>query len=399
MTQKVLPSNPLVAVSDNGAPITSDGGNVLLSMFLNSPVVSRLFNNVEFNDNRKNPRYAKVELLLQMLIQVIEGYRNDDVADYLTQDIEHRLVYAQNMASQPTISRFLSHLTNEDIDELQELNRRIVSLIDERSANTELVLDLDSTYFETFGHQEKIGFNYHYWNIGYHPLIMTDALTGTVRQASLRSGNTYTGNGATEFVQGYLSTSLSDQHQTIILRGDSGFATPDLMKTLEGNNIFYTIRLKSNPRLKRMALDGRYVNLDNLLMIEGQLTTDEFEYQAASWDKARRVIVLNDEHGGTQFIVTNLSLPQKDIVRVYRKRAAIEDIIRELKSGFAFGKTDSSSFFANKARMWISVIASNLMRLMKSIALDDQQQSWTINTFRDRLLKIGGRVLLSTPAR
>lgn len=56
MTQKVLPSNPLVAVSDNGAPITSDGGNVLLSMFLNSPVVSRLFNNVEFNDNRKNPR-------------------------------------------------------------------------------------------------------------------------------------------------------------------------------------------------------------------------------------------------------------------------------------------------------------------------------------------------------
>ena len=113
MTQKVLPSNPLVAVSDNGAPITSDGGNVLLSMFLNSPVVSRLFNNVECNDifnnvecndNRKNPRYAKVELLLQMLIQVIEGYRNDDVADYLTQDIEHRLVYAQNMTSQPTLN-------------------------------------------------------------------------------------------------------------------------------------------------------------------------------------------------------------------------------------------------------------------------------------------------------
>ncbi|MBD1503131.1 transposase [Weissella cibaria] len=96
--------------------------------------------------------------------------------------------------------------------------------------------------------------------------------------------------------------------------------------------------------------------------------TDEFEYQAASWDKVRRVIILNDEHGGTQFIVTNLSLPQKDIVRVYRKRAAIEDIIRELKGG-----TDSSSFFANKARMWISVIASNLMRFMKSIALDDQQ--------------------------
>ncbi|MCT0008874.1 hypothetical protein EFL93_10975 [Weissella confusa] len=73
------------------------------------------------------------------------------------------------------------------------------------------------------------------------------------------------------------------------------------------------------------------------------------------------------------------------MVRVYHKRVAIEDIIRKLKGGFAFGETDSSSFFANKARMCISVITSNLMWLMKSIALDDQQQSWIINTFRDRL--------------
>ena len=66
MTQKVLPSHPLVAVSDKGASITSDGGNVLLSMFLNSPVVSMLFNNVEFNNNRKTPRYAKVALMLDL---------------------------------------------------------------------------------------------------------------------------------------------------------------------------------------------------------------------------------------------------------------------------------------------------------------------------------------------
>ncbi|WP_259713354.1 transposase, partial [Weissella confusa] len=68
------------------------------------------------------------------------------------------------------------------------------------------------------------------------------------REKSVRKSSIRAGNGATEFVQGYLSTSLSAQHQIIILRGDSGFATPDLMETLEGNNIFYTIRLKSNPR-------------------------------------------------------------------------------------------------------------------------------------------------------
>ncbi|TVV33054.1 hypothetical protein FO436_11280 [Weissella cibaria] len=59
-------------------------------------------------------------------------------------------------------------------------------------------------------------------------------------------------------------------------------------------------------------------------------------------------IVLNDEHGGTQFIVTNLSLPQKDIVRVYRKRAAIEDIIRELKGDFPLAKLIAVHFSPTK---------------------------------------------------
>lgn len=66
---------------------------------------------------------------------------------------------------------------------------------------------------------------------------MTDALTGTVRDVALRSGNTYTGNGSDEFVREYLSASKIGHHQTIILRGDSGFASPKLMKSLEDDGI------------------------------------------------------------------------------------------------------------------------------------------------------------------
>lgn len=98
-TQKRLPNNPNVLVSDNGAPITSDGGNVLLGMFLNSPVVSTAFNDVTFSENRKNPLYSKLDILRQLIIQVIEGYRNDGIANYMNQDAEHRLAFGQDMAS------------------------------------------------------------------------------------------------------------------------------------------------------------------------------------------------------------------------------------------------------------------------------------------------------------
>ena len=40
------------------------------------------------------------------------------------------------------------------------------------------MLDIDSTLFDTFGRQEGEGFNYHYSNHGYHPLLCYDGLTG-----------------------------------------------------------------------------------------------------------------------------------------------------------------------------------------------------------------------------
>lgn len=37
-----------------------------------------------------------------------------------------------------------------------------------------ILLDLDSTLLDTYGHQEGEGFNYHYQAHGYHPLLVFD---------------------------------------------------------------------------------------------------------------------------------------------------------------------------------------------------------------------------------
>jgi hypothetical protein len=385
-------SNPNIQVSDNGGTLTSDGGNVLLEQFFQAPAVKRAFAGISITDNRRNPLHSNEQIIKQLLIQIIEGYTNDSDANFLAKDVEHSLVFGQ-LASQPTLSRWFNTLAIEDIAELERLNQRFVSLIDQRHDKHHLVLDLDSTYFEAFGHQEGIAFNYHYLNIGFHPLIMTDALTHTVRSAKLRPGNTYTGNGAHEFVTNYLDNLDTTKYDTILLRGDSGFANPVLLDELEARDIKYVIRLKGNARLKRMAIDERYVNVNHILAYDGRLTTDEMPYAANSWSQERRVIIVNNERGDHQFLVTNLALPQLDVVKIYRKRATIEEQIRELKQGYNFGKTNSTAFIATEARMWLSIIASNLMNLMKLTTMTSAQQSWTITPIRDRILKIGGRVI------
>jgi hypothetical protein len=93
-----------------------------------------------------------------------------------------------------------------------------------------MIIDVDSTHADTFGHQENANYNAHYQANGY-PLIAFDSLTGQLWGVKLRAGNKYTSNDVSEF----LSPILKDCRKyscdpDILIRGDSGFATPELYK-------------------------------------------------------------------------------------------------------------------------------------------------------------------------
>jgi hypothetical protein len=61
-----------------------------------------------------------------------------------------------------------------------------------------------------------------------------------------------------------------------------------------------------------------------------------FLYQAASWKTARRVVAKVEFHAGelfprVGFIVTNLEMPSRAVVRFYNKRGTAEQLIKEGK--------------------------------------------------------------------
>ena len=61
-----------------------------------------------------------------------------------------------------------------------------------------------------------------------------------------------------------------------------------------------------------------------------------FLYQAASWKTARRVVAKVEFHAGelfprVGFIVTNLEVPSRMVVRFYNKRGTAEQWIKEGK--------------------------------------------------------------------
>ena len=67
--------------------------------------------------------------------------------------------------------------------------------------------------------------------------------------------------------------------------------------------------------------------------------------------------------------------------------------IKEIKNGFFFDKTDSSSFTGNAFRMLLSGVAYNIIQNMKMLVFPEKQQASTISTIRFQLFHIAARVV------
>lgn len=63
-----------------------------------------------------------------------------------------------------------------------------------------IILDIDSTNFETYGNQYESNYNFHYEANGFHPLLLFDGLTGDFIKAELRAGNVYTSRQVIRFI-------------------------------------------------------------------------------------------------------------------------------------------------------------------------------------------------------
>lgn len=394
--------NSNLTISHTGGRLSSDSGLVLVKELMNIFGFSNLAKRwLHIKDNRAYFTHDNLAILEQLIMQLIAGYSADSSANLLRQDPVFQVVLGRKkLASQPSISRFLDRFTEENVYELQALNQALIDQARLIRNNTEMIIDIDSTHSDIYGHQEQTDYNAHYQTYGYHPLVAFDGLTGDFLKAELRSGNQYTSKGVKEFIEPLLNHySKALPHTDILVRGDSGFATPEVYESCEANNSHYVIRLKSNRRLGQLA-EQSILYGDNQKWEEREVQYFSLSYQAQSGSKPRRICIRSVREGGEllfhhTFIVTNLSenVSPKVIFSLYGKRGTMENYIKEAKAGFYFDKTDSPRFLENQVRMMISVLAYNLVNFLKTIGFEKVNQGMTIHSIRLTLLKVAGKLV------
>ncbi|MFB1052298.1 IS1380 family transposase [Paraliobacillus sp. JSM ZJ581] len=404
LPQITLDFNRQIKLSNDGGPLSSDTGEFIFREFDEKIGFSEMLAQyLHLKDDRKYHLHSNENLLRQKIYQMIAGYAEDDNADQLTNDpVFTQIIGTDTLASQPSLSRFFARFDDESIEQLNQANQELLDKVHAFRETEALIIDLDSTHYDTYGEQESAAYNTHYGTVGFHPLVAFDGLTRDFLKAKLRPGNVYTSNGVVDFVKPLIAHYNEKFPETTpFLRGDSGFAVPALYDLCEDESVYYVIRLKSNAILQRLA-DELHPSTAPSDVSEAEYYYEETEYQAKSWSKSRKVIIQSIRPAGElffthSFFVTNLidAFSPKVIVRTYQKRGTMENYIKEAKNGFHMDKMNSHSFQVNEAKMMLSLLAYNLTNWLRTLCFPEGQQSMQIETIRTRIIKVASKLVKS----
>ena len=93
------------------------------------------------------------------------------------------------------------------------------------------------------------------------------------------------------------------------------------------------------------------------------------------------------------FLVTNLARPPERVVAFYNGHGTAEQWIREGKNAAKWTRLSCRSMRANAVRLQLHALAYNLANFLRTLALPEAVERWSLTTLREKVVKIGARIV------
>jgi hypothetical protein len=359
------------------------------------------------------------ELVGQRVFSIACGYPDANDSARLSGDPIHKLLLdrdpleGRDLASQPTLSRFENGV---GVKELYRSGEFLAESVIRRHAKRlhrrayRVTIDLDPTDDPTHGAQQLSFFNGHYDAWCYLPVMGFVSFNDEAEQylcaAVLRPGNVTAAVGAVALLRRLVRMIRRCLPGVRIrVRLDGGFAHPAVLEFLDAQpKLEYVVAMAKNAVLKRVAESGmRRARQLSRRSGKTEHIYGEVRYKAGKWPGQRRVIIKaevvraadKEPRDNPRFVITNMKQsPQWIYEHVYCQRGDIENRIKELHD-LEIDRTSCTSFWANQFRVLLTAAAYVLMQELRLRAADTACARAQVGMLRERLLKLGARVLVS----
>jgi hypothetical protein len=377
--------------------------------------------------------HTREAILTQDVYQILAGYPDGNDAQVLRADplfqtlVDVSLTGEQKLASGSTLNRFhhaytrrQAELPLEERPVLREIaaaqNQRLKILNNylpelfirtRRTPPPCVILDIDPSDDPTHGQQVLSFFHGYYDQHQYFPLFVFEGETGFPLAAWLRPGTVHASCGAVETLRPIVQALRAAwPHVTILVRGDSGLAIPEVYEFCEAEGLLYAFGYASNEVLKeRTAQPLRDLETYYAFYQHREPEVQRFEviedYQAASWFRPRRIVAkieINRWGSNRRFVVTNLSGAGQGIYHgFYVQRGDVpEKPIGELKNGLHMDRLSFHRFRANSLKLLEHTLAYALVVLHReATAAIPEVAKAEVGTLRQKLWKVGAVVVTS----
>ena len=401
-----------------------------LTSFSGLLIFQQLFKRIDLKQRLKkcfahlkvSPIFGRHLVVMLLIVHLLLGFRRLREVDYYRDDpIVLRLMGLHKLPDVATISRALSQMESDGVDNVRELLRSIVIQGLKREQLPRLTMDFDGSVQSTNGHAEGTAVGYNKTKKGarsYYPLFCTVAQTGQFFDLHHRPGNVHDSNGAAQFMLDCFTDAKAALKNTIFeSRVDSAFFNQDVLSNFEQNHVKFSasVPFERFPQLKDMIEQRKRWH-----RIDKQWSCFETEWKPKSWDNAFRFIFTRKktrkQHKGPmqlhlfeprdfnydyKVIVTNKFESAKTIVLFHNGRGSQEAIFGDAKNDAALDAIPTKRLAGNQIFTLCAMMAHNLSRELQMLAapsaakaLVKRPAAWAfekLDTLRHRIIQRAGR--------
>jgi hypothetical protein len=398
-TQKVVGKVGKFNICFRQEHLTSHAGTVLLHDFAQRLGVARLLDE-ELRVKVRERGYGEGQAIGGLVYNLILGGEHLSDLDVLRGDPgTQELLEAETILAPTTAGEFLRKFDIGDVHDLQRVHRQLQQQVRPHQQTTTCTIDLDSSIYEQASSSKEGSTKAYNGEVGYHPLFAFWAEEGELLFSHLRRGSAHTARNVVWF----LHETRKRVPDTAVkkLRADSGFYSKAVVEWCEAEGFTFTITAdQTAPLLEAItALPERcWHPVPEYELAE----VAELRYQPTGWSQPYRYVVkreVAETKAGELYwkyhvtVTSEEGLSAREVVVWHLQHAAMENAIKEHKSGFGLEKLPTQKFHANWAYLLIGQLAFNLVAWFKRLVLPASYQRATIKTLRHHLLNLAGKIV------